>query len=101
MVIDPQHEATLTEALRLLRDAKSLVDQISDETHERSGVQDVLRNMAKRISSSRSGLEKLVPRRSDWKLDDDPMRPKRPWGRRSHAANSDGPPDPPPPPPED
>jgi hypothetical protein len=37
MVIDPQHEATLTEALRLLRDAKSLVDQISDETHERSG----------------------------------------------------------------
>ena len=84
MVIDPQHEDTLIEALRHLWEAKSLVDQISREIGDDGGkrerlIQDELKSMAKRISSARRDGAKLIPRRPDFRLDDDPFRPK--WRR--------------------
>ena len=97
MVIDPQQESDLIDAMNHLRQAKSLVDQVSQEIGEGGGkgerqTQKTLTAMATRISSARRELEKLVTRRWDWAVDD-PFRSKR---RR--RATDDEPPIPPTPP---
>ena len=87
MVIDPQHEDTLTEALRHLGEAKLLIDQINREIGEDGGkrarlIRDALTSIAVRISSARKEGEKLIRRRPDSRLDDDPFRPSQPkWER--------------------
>ena len=95
MVIDPQHEVTLIEALRHLTEAKSLIYQISDEIGEDGGkrerlTQGALTSMAKRISSARKEGEKLIRRRPDFRLEDDPFRlpqPKlAPWSASRSAS---------------
>ena len=87
MVIDPQHEVTLIEALRHLGEAKLLIDQISDEIGEDGGkrehlIRDALTSVGVRISSARKQSERLIRRRPDFRLDDDPFRPSQPkWER--------------------
>ena len=88
MVIHPQYEDDLIGALRHLREAKSLVDMINRgvKDHDDGGqrerlIQETLTSMAKRISSTRRELERLIPRRADWTLRDDPFRPKLGRGR--------------------
>lgn len=85
MVIDEQHEATLVEALRLLGEAKGLVDRLGREIGEDGGkrpVLDALTGMSKRISSARKDGEKLIRRRPDFRLHDEVVRPPQPkWER--------------------
>jgi hypothetical protein len=79
VVIDEGHEATLIEALRLLGEAKSLIDQINRDISEggRRPLIDALTGMSKRISSTRKEGE-LIRRRPDFKLDDEVVRPPQP-----------------------
>ena len=84
MVIDESHEATLVEALRLLGEAKGLIDMTIRDIGEggRRPILDALTGMAKRISSTRKEGEKLIRRRPEFKLDDVVVRPPQPkWGR--------------------
>ena len=87
MVIDEQHEATLVEALRLLGEAKGLIDQISRDIGADGGRRgatliDALTGMSKRISSTRREGEKLIRRGPEFRLDDEVVRPPQPkWER--------------------
>jgi hypothetical protein len=87
MVIDPQHEPTLIAALRLLGEAKGLIDMTMRDIGEDGGnrntpLVDALSGMAKRISSARRQGEKLIRRRPEFKLDDVVVRPpQRKWER--------------------
>jgi hypothetical protein len=86
VVIDESHEAALIEALRKLREAKSLIDMIIRDVGDEDGKRaapliDALTGIAVRVSSARKQGEKLIRRRPGFKLDDDPYRPPQPkWG---------------------
>jgi hypothetical protein len=120
MVIDEAHEATLIEALRHLTEAKSLIDMAIRDIGEEGGKRDRLiqdlTSIAVRVSSARKDGAKLIRRRPDSRLEDDPFRPPQPkWGggqppfqidlseaaeKARLAEQPEEPPESPPPPPE-